>query len=432
MLAETIRVLTEQKLVLQTSLEQASVREAAARRLAVVLAARATLYRDPRVYLLAAGASVISVAGQGIIQDVPGAASLVNGISEAVAALEQAVVEGPSVLIADFLALVLNLGATPGPIQDQPPTRLRYSIGVSADHLGLAAGIDLQHAALTQGSVEMPRRLVEQVRGDRSVISVVSTDGERASRQVPVRAAIMNATTGLFEVVIASTSADQAAITLTWTPAKAPGNQDASSSTPALPTDVPIYEGITLDPISVKATAYPISEVDFSDLIVWFPADAGIGPVYVMLSSPYEGATTKGVYSGRMYNPEKAGGPIQELDWRDATVTLEGIKLVRLHTSRFGASDGNAIMISRLERVLRGEMVIEDVDKRFYTHELRELQRYRALGVPDGVLASDDGATWNNTHAATLEDYKLKDSHDLLYTAEAIEADDLQAQRENK
>lgn len=278
----------------------------------------------------------------------------------------------------------------------------------------------------------MPRRLVAQVRGDRSVISMVSTDGERASRQVPVRAAIMNATTGLFEVAIPSTSADQAAITLTWTPAKAPGNQDASSSTPALPADVPIYEGITLEPISVKATPYPVSESDFSDLIVWFPADAGIGPVYVMLSSPYEGATTQGVYSGRMYNPEKAGGPIQELDWRDAIVTLEGIKLVKLHTSRFGASDGNAIMISRLERVLRGETDIADVDKRFYTHELRELQRYRALGVPDGMLAIDDGATWNNTHAATLEDYKLKDSHDLLYTAEAIEADDLQAQRESK
>lgn len=108
-----------------------------------MLAARAALYRDPRVYLLAAGASVISVAGQGIIQNTPDAASLVNGISEAVAALEQAVVEGPMVLIADFLALVLNLGAIPAPIQDQPPTMLRYGIGVSADHLGLAAGIDL-------------------------------------------------------------------------------------------------------------------------------------------------------------------------------------------------------------------------------------------------------------------------------------------------
>lgn len=431
-LAEAIRVLTARTSALEVSLGQASIREAAARRFALMRAAQAVLYRDPRVYLLVTGASAIAAAGQGIIKGVPGTASWINGISEAVAALKQAVVEGPAVYIADFLALALNLGATPGPSQDHHPARLRYSVGIGADQLGLASGIDLQRVAATQGSVEMPSRLVEQLKGDRSVISVISTDGERVPRQVPVRAAVMNATTGLYEVVVASTQADQPAITLTWTPSAAPGSQNASSSTPAFPLGVPVYTGVTLEPIIVKATTYPAGKVDIRDLIVWFPVDAGISPVYVMLSSPYDGATTRGEHSGRMYNPDKSGGPIKELDWRGTSVTQEGIDLVKLHTSRFGSSDANAIMISRLERVLRGETAVTDVDRRFYTHEIRELERYRALGVPDGVLVDDEGATWNNTHAATLEDYQLRDSSDLFYTPEAIEAGDLQAQRENK
>lgn len=86
----------------------------------------------------------------------------------------------------------------------------------------------------------------------------------------------------------------------------------------------------------------------------------------------------------------------------------------------------------RLERILRGEIPVTDVDKRFYTHEIRELERYRALGVADGVDPNDGGVIWNNTHTATLEDYKLKDAFNLLYTPEAIEADNTQVEREHK
>jgi hypothetical protein len=151
-----------------------------------------------------------------------------------------------------------------------------------------------------------------------------------------------------------------------------------------------------------------------------------------MLNSPYEGAITKGEHSGRMYNPDKAGGPTQNLDWTTASVTQDGIDLVKLHTGRFDPSDANTIMIDRLDKILRGEIAITDVDKRFYTHEIRELERYRALGVIDGTAPKDNGATWNNTHAATLEDYKLKDGFDLFYTPEAIEADRVLTEREGK
>lgn len=34
-----------------------------------------------------------------------------------------------------------------------------------------------------------------------------------------------------------------------------------------------------------------------------------------------------------------------------------------------------------------------------------------------------EGNVWNNAHAATLEDYKLRDADDLFYTPEAIAAE---------
>jgi hypothetical protein len=151
-----------------------------------------------------------------------------------------------------------------------------------------------------------------------------------------------------------------------------------------------------------------------------------------VFNSPYEGATTRGKYSGRPFNPAKAGGPILDLDWTNATVTKAGIDLVKLHTGRFDPSDANAIMVDRLEKILRGELITTAIDKRFYTHELRELERFRALGVADGLKPNDGGVLWNNTHAATLEDYKLKGEFELLYTPEAIEADNKQMEREYK
>ncbi|MOA32113.1 hypothetical protein D3C78_1533040 [compost metagenome] len=89
-------------------------------------------------------------------------------------------------------------------------------------------------------------------------------------------------------------------------------------------------------------------------------------------------------------------------------------------------------MINRLEKILQGKLQETDTDKRFYTHEIRELERFRTLEIPDKIRPNDDGEAWNNTHAATLEDYQLTSGLELLYTPEAIEADDQQIARENK
>ncbi len=139
-----------------------------------------------------------------------------------------------------------------------------------------------------------------------------------------------------------------------------------------------------------------------------------------MFSDIYGETNAKGKYSGRDYNTDKAGGPIQNLDWKSATIDRAGVDKVKLHTGRFGESPDNKVMIDRLEKILKGELQVTDTDKRFYTHEIRELERYRNLGVKDDTVPENGDEVWNNTHTATLEDYKLSSDETLLYTPEAL------------
>lgn len=214
-------------------------------------------------------------------------------------------------------------------------------------------------------------------------------------------------------------------------PAHTPG--DSSTTKPSAQIPLYPYRGVTLIPLHIEASPLPALEPeDFKDCIYCFPPESGLPPLYVVFNSPYPGATTIGTYSGRPYNPDKAGGPIEKLDWREAKITATGIELVKLHTSRLDPSDANGIMIERLEKILQGKLQETDTDKRFYTHEIRELERFRRLEIPDKIRPKDDGEAWNNTHAATLEDYQLTSEPELLYTPEAIEADDRQIARENR
>ncbi len=174
--------------------------------------------------------------------------------------------------------------------------------------------------------------------------------------------------------------------------------------------------------MQAEPESYPGVPLSLDDLIVSFPADSGIKPIYVMFNSPYGETNARGKYSGRDYNTEKAGGPILDLDWRTAKIDRAGVDKVKLHTGRFGESPENKVMIDRLERILKGELQITDTDKRFYTQEIRELERYRNLGIKDREIPENYDEVWNNTHSATLEDYKIDERKQPLYTPEADEA----------
>jgi hypothetical protein len=114
-----------------------------------------------------------------------------------------------------------------------------------------------------------------------------------------------------------------------------------------------------------------------------------------------------GKYSGRLFNPENAGGPILRLSWRNVRVTEEGISIVRKHVARFGDIVANNKMLERLENILAGKIKATDYDRRYYTHEMREYERYVAAGVEDGADTSYE--LWNDLHTATLEDYQIQE-----------------------
>lgn len=249
--------------------------------------------------------------------------------------------------------------------------------------------------------------------------------GEGLPAAVPVLNAVRDAATGLDRITVPAVAGAPERIILV-NPAPPPAApSDTASPPPSVPV-TPVHTGTEIKPVeTITVTTMPAADIGgLQDFIYWRPDAAGTGvePVYVMLSGPYGETNAKGEYSGRLYNTDKAGGPIQKLDWKTATIDHAGVEKVKLHTGRFTESDANKVMIDRLEKILKGELQPTDVDKRFYTHEIRELERYRSLEIPDGVSPDDNGATWNNTHTATLEDYQLGNDEALLYTREALKA----------
>jgi len=249
---------------------------------------------------------------------------------------------------------------------------------------------------------------------------------------VPVLNAVRDAATGLDKITVPAV-AGVPARTILLNPAPAPARPSDTGNQKPVPV-TPVHTGTEVKPVeTIPVTTSPAADAGgLRDFIYWRPDVAGTGvePVYVMLSGPYGETNAKGKYSGRGYSTEKAGGPIQDLDWKGATIDRDGVDRVKLHTGRFAESDANKVMIDRLEKILKGELQPTDTDKRFYTHEIRELERYRNLGIKDGMIPENQGEVWNNTHTATLEDYKINERNEPLYTPDAIKAAEEQAKRE--
>lgn len=127
----------------------------------------------------------------------------------------------------------------------------------------------------------------------------------------------------------------------------------------------------------------------------------------------------RGSVSGRPFDPDKAGGLIENLTTDGVVIDQSGIATVEKHISRFDHDPANDVMISRLKKISNGEMASEQVDLNYYTHECREFERYCNLGwesgEPDGIEGYD---LWNNAHTATLEDFKI--TNDDLFHPDAL------------
>ncbi len=259
--------------------------------------ARQAAIRAANTYAMPANGSVVATAaGRGLIQVAQGAASLAQAISDAIAVLGRVLASAPSVMAVGFASLTYS-SRTAEQWQDQTPDSVRYALGMDAAKLGLPPSVNLNAVAKASGTVDLPMRLTNEARGNTTTLSVVSTDGVSVPKAVPVRMAAYNTATGLYEVTVPSTVAEAPPLILTWTPASPPGNQNPSSTTPVVPKPVPVYEGATLTPVKASPETYPGVITLPEDLIIGFPADSGIKPIYVMFRDPRDvpgAATGKG------------------------------------------------------------------------------------------------------------------------------------------
>ena len=340
-----------------------------------------------------------------------------------------AAASGPETVAAGSGVLSLGVGAM---VIGFLPRTLSVEGDMVSPNINPVTMFSTQASVMTAGkvsitpgmtSVNLPVRGFISTDGEgRQNVHFVKTGEGEISSAVPILNAVRDAVTGLDRITVpAVAGAPERTVLINPVPSgpTAPANTGNTDPVPV----TPVHTGTDIRPVdSIVVTAYPEADTPFlQDFIYWQPDATGTGveAIYVMLSDPYGGSNAKGKYSNRPYNTDKAGGPIQNLDWRTATIDQAGINKVKLHTGRFGNSPDNEVMIGRLEKILKGELQPSDIDKRYYTHEIRELERYRALGVPDGV---EDMSVWNDAHTATLEDYKVNEKTDSLYTPEAREA----------
>ncbi|QXI19985.1 S-type pyocin domain-containing protein [Pseudomonas hamedanensis] len=307
------------------------------------------------------------------------------------------------------------------------PSRLgngeRFAVSVPFSELSSESAQTLREIADRQGALEMAVGLGVRPSGIGAEVFVASTDNFHIRSSVLVLNAAYDLLNDVYELALPHSPTDF----LTWTPATSPG--DSSTESPMVDTDSPAYSGAPIVPLEGRLDLNPILVEGWERFIIVFPDDSGIAPLYVVFSDPYEGATVKGKYSGRGFNPEQAGGPILDLDWHTATITRSGIDAVKLHIARLDQSDANEIMIQRLERILSGDRELTDTDLRYYTHEIRELERFRAMQLTDDFKPDSGSPVWNNAHAATLEDYKLGSDEHVLYSPDAVRAGNSQTAR---
>ncbi|MBI6183678.1 S-type pyocin domain-containing protein [Serratia proteamaculans] len=320
-------------------------------------------------------------------------------------------------------ALALGfIPAAAGTGSDQVPGR---DVNMFAFQASLAAvGTTTIQPGMT--SVDLPvRGFISRDRDGRQSVNFVRTGVGGVSASVPVFRPVRDEATGLDKITLPAMGGVPARTILINPVPSGPAAPSHTGNGSPVPKS-PVHTGTNVRQAdSIVVTTFPADVVqDLQDFILWQPdaTELGVEAIYVMVSKPYGETNAKGEHSGRDYNTEKAGGPIQNLDWKTAKIDRAGVDKVKLHTGRFGESADNKVMVDRLEKILKGDLAPTDTDKRFYTHEIRELERYRNLGVKDGERPKNRAEVWNNTHTATLEDYKINEKNQPLYTPEADEA----------
>lgn len=159
---------------------------------------------------------------------------------------------------------------------------LPKGMGLSVPLADLAPGLagQLANQPPAQATVELPVRLATAPATEDAIQVVAVPTGASVPSDVKVIAATFDAASKTYT----AQTADTPPRTLVWTPAVPP--IDASTTLPGESTVQGAYEGPVLEPVEAQVLDLPAIEVlDLDDMIIVFPADSGMAPIYVMYAS---------------------------------------------------------------------------------------------------------------------------------------------------
>lgn len=226
--------------------------------------------------------SVASVGGISLGSDVAGGvwSQIAAGLTE-LRAIATASIAGPVAVTVASLLYSRDVGVG----SDIVPGR-DISTLMPGDALSLPDTATLNHAADGKTGISMPVRGRLLLRADGSLeTQLVRTPVDGA---VPVVRAILDKATGYWGYAL-SAMGGVAGQTILVSPSDAPGVNGPLGLTGPVPLPEKIVHtgGQDFAPQGVTVTTTPMTDdLDFNDLILIFPAESGLKPLYVMLRSP--------------------------------------------------------------------------------------------------------------------------------------------------
>lgn len=256
--------------------QAAALREIAQQRARITYASASGASALPFIAPLGGSSFTITPAAYGALQ---------SAIRLAIPALRvAALASGPALLATIVVGAVAILWP-----KDEEQQRTAISIPLA--DLSPPHDLDLANAAASGSSVALPYSPFALTEESQTTLFITDTTHTGALGRVPVIAARYDAQQQVYSVVLENPQR-----ILTWTPATAPGSETSPTTTlPEHQPDPSIYEGASLIPVQGQVESYPALDLmDQERLIITFPADSGLEPVYIMFKNPrdYAGVAT--------------------------------------------------------------------------------------------------------------------------------------------
>ncbi|UFH48830.1 S-type pyocin domain-containing protein [Pseudomonas sp. KNUC1026] len=279
--AEQQRLEDEQKLAAQQAAENEARQQAEneARQQENIQATSGTAHRLPAAL----------AAARPMVLDATRLYPIIAGGSEAfVASLRSAAGWAASAAAGTGSGLMLGVTALLYPSKLEAPTLTAKPVVTSFPLELLAPELaqrltEAREAVEAQRAAEVPLRLTAAAIGEDS--DKVALAAFKPTATVPATVKVVHATHDPATGNYTAQTAEQPPRTLLWTPAVNP--PDPSTALPAETVEPEAYEGPAVEPVELQVLELPVAEpVEIDDLIIIFPVDSGMAPIYVMYVSP--------------------------------------------------------------------------------------------------------------------------------------------------